>query len=77
MAPTADVTLDTSGLSCPMPILKAKQTIDGLQNGQVLKLIATDPGSVGDVTVWTNKTGHELLEHHAEGAAFVFYIRKS
>lgn len=77
MAVEADATLDASGLACPMPILKTKKAMDGLQSGQVLKLIATDPGSVSDVTAWTNKTGNALLEQSAEGPPFIFYIRKA
>lgn len=77
MAPTADVTLDASGLACPMPILKTKKAMDGLQSGQVLKLIATDPGSVSDVTAWTSKTGNPLLEHTTERGTFIFFIKKA
>jgi tRNA 2-thiouridine synthesizing protein A len=77
MAPEADVTLDASGLACPMPILKTKKAMDGLRSGQVLKLIATDPGSVSDVTAWTTKTGNPLLEHTTTGGTYIFYIRKT
>jgi tRNA 2-thiouridine synthesizing protein A len=77
MAPVADVTLDVSGLACPMPILKTKQAMDGLQSGQVLELIATDPSSLKDVKAWATKTGNPLLEHTTLGGAFIFYIRKA
>ena len=77
MAPEADATLDASGLACPMPILKTKKAMDGLLSGQVLKLIATDPGSLSDVTAWTDKTGNLLLEHFAEGHSFIFFIKKA
>ncbi len=77
MPVTANQTLDCSGESCPMPILKTKKAIDGLQIGQVLKLIATDPGSEPDVNAWTQKTGHELLAHETEGDRFIFYIKKT
>ena len=56
-----DQELDCSGLSCPMPILKTKKAVDALESGQVLKMIATDPGSLPDMEAWTSKTGHELL----------------
>lgn len=77
MAPEADATLDASGLACPMPILKAKEAMDGLLSGQVLKLIATDPGSLRDVTAWTDRTGNALLEHSVEASSFIFFIRKA
>ena len=71
-----DQELDCSGLACPMPILKTKKAIDGLQIGQVLKMIATDPGSLPDIQAWTSKTGHELLDHEKEGDKFIFYIKR-
>lgn len=72
-----DQTLDASGLACPMPIIKTKKAVDALQVGQVLKLIATDPGSVSDVSAWTGKTGHELLGHEEVDGKHVFYIKKA
>ena len=77
MSITPDQTLDCSGMACPMPILKAKKAIDGLQIGQVLKMIATDPGSTSDMDAWTKKTGHELVGSENEGGKFVFYIKKA
>lgn len=68
--------LDCSGLSCPMPILKTKKTIDKLEAGQILKMIATDPGSKPDIDAWTNRTGHELLEYQEEGNKHIFFIKK-
>jgi tRNA 2-thiouridine synthesizing protein A len=76
MSVTPDQVLDCSGLACPMPIIKTKQAIDGMDAGQVLKMIATDPGSVSDVTAWTGRTGHELVESAHEGDAYVFFLRK-
>lgn len=72
-----DVILDNTGLSCPMPIIKTKKAIDSMQIGQVLKMIATDPGSVSDVQAWVNKTGHELLKYEQAGDRYIFYIRKT
>jgi tRNA 2-thiouridine synthesizing protein A len=72
----ADQVLDCSGLACPMPILKTKKAVDALAEGQVLKLIATDPGSVSDIDAWTRKTGNSLLESERENGKYVFYIRK-
>ena len=61
MAIQPDQVLDCSGMACPMPILKTKKAVDALQIGQVLKMIATDPGSISDMEAWTKKTGHELV----------------
>ena len=77
MATAYDQELDCSGLACPMPIIKTKKAIDGLQLGQVLKMIATDPGSTSDMDAWAKKTGHALLASEREGEKFVFYIKKT
>lgn len=74
---TPDETLDCSGLNCPMPIIKTKKAIDGMQVGQVLKMTATDPGSVPDMNAWANKTGHELLAHEEQDSTFIFYVKKT
>jgi tRNA 2-thiouridine synthesizing protein A len=76
MSVTPDQVLDCSGLACPMPILKTKQAMDGLEAGSVLKMIATDPGSVSDMEAWTSRTGHELVESSEEDGKFVFLIEK-
>jgi tRNA 2-thiouridine synthesizing protein A len=72
-----DQELDCVGLACPMPILKTKKSVDALQVGQVLKMTATDPGSLPDVQAWTAKTGHELLDYEQDGNKFIFYIKKT
>ena len=72
-----DQELDCSGLSCPMPILKTKKAVDKMETGQVLKMIATDPGSLPDVQAWAAKTGNELLGHEEDGGTFTFYIKKT
>jgi tRNA 2-thiouridine synthesizing protein A len=77
MSITPDETLDCSGLTCPMPIIKTKKAIDALQVGQVLKMIATDPGSVPDVNAWSAKTGHEVPAHEEQDGKHVFYIKKA
>ena len=71
-----DQELDCSGLACPMPILKTKKAVDALQTGQVLKMVATDPGSLPDVQAWAAKTGHELLGHEKDGDKFIFFIKR-
>jgi tRNA 2-thiouridine synthesizing protein A len=72
-----DQELDCKGLSCPLPILKTKKAIDKMEIGQVLKMVATDAGSVPDVTAWTAKTSHQLLGHEEDGGVFTFYIKKA
>jgi len=76
MSFTFDQELDCSGLACPMPILKTKKAVDGLQVGQTLKMISTDPGSLPDVQAWTAKTGQELSGHEEDAGKFTFYIKK-
>jgi tRNA 2-thiouridine synthesizing protein A len=71
-----DQELDCSGLACPMPILKTKKAVDSLQTGQVLKMVATDPGSLPDIEAWTSKTGHELVSHEKDGDKFIFFIKR-
>jgi tRNA 2-thiouridine synthesizing protein A len=68
--------LDARGLSCPLPILKTKKALNDLASGQVLKVVATDPGSVKDMQAFSTQTGHPLLASEEENKAFVFYLRK-
>jgi len=69
--------LDTRGLLCPMPIVKASKEIKTLEAGQVLKILATDRGAIADFPAWADDTGHELLEWHEEdGGTLVFFVRK-
>jgi len=77
MTITFDQELDCSGLACPMPIIKTRKTIDGMQIGQVLKMTATDPGSTADMQAWTKKTGQTLVEAVQAGSTFIFYIKKA
>jgi len=72
-----DQELDASGLNCPLPILRAKKAISSLSAGQVLRIVATDPGSVKDFEAFCKQTGNELLESGEEGGKFVFSIKKS
>ena len=71
-----DKLLDARGLLCPMPIVKAGKEMKNLAAGQVLKLLATDRGSIADVPAWAEDSGHELLEWHDEGGTLVFFVRK-
>ena len=69
--------LDTSGEYCPMPVVKAKLAIDRLSSGDVLQVIATDPGSWSDFPGWANSTGNKLLEAIEETGKYVFYFEKA
>ena len=68
--------LDTRGLSCPLPILRAKKAIAGIQAGETLRVSATDPGSVKDMESFCRQTGNQLLASDTEGGEFHFLIRK-
>ena len=72
-----DKEFDASGLSCPLPIVKTKKSLADMASGQVLKVIATDPGSVADMAAFAEATGHALLQTASENSKHVFYIRKS
>jgi len=72
-----DQELDASGLNCPLPILRAKKSLSGLEVGQVLHIIATDPGSVKDFEAFAKQTGKELMESKEEGGKFHFLIKKA
>jgi tRNA 2-thiouridine synthesizing protein A len=70
-----DQELDASGLNCPMPILKAKKTLATMNSGEVLHVVATDPGSVQDFDSFSKQTGHELVEQSETEGKFHFYLR--
>jgi len=72
-----DKELDASGLNCPLPILRAKKALAELDVGQVLHIIATDPGSVKDFEAFANQTGNELMESSENGGKFEFLIKKA
>lgn len=69
--------LDASGLNCPLPILRAKKAINALEGGEILKIIATDPGSVKDFEAFCKQTGNELLSSAEEEGKFLFMIKKA
>jgi tRNA 2-thiouridine synthesizing protein A len=71
-----DQELDASGLNCPLPILRAKKALTGMEGGQILHIIATDPGAVKDFQAFAKQTGNELLEHREEGGKFFFLMKK-
>ena len=72
-----DQELDARGLNCPLPILRAKKSINGLQAGQVLKIVATDPGSVKDFEAFCKQTGNDLVDSKESSGEFEFLIRKN
>ena len=71
-----DKEIDTRGLNCPLPILKAKKALAEIESGQLLKVVATDPGSVRDFQAFARQTGHELVEQTSSGDEFVHCLRK-
>jgi tRNA 2-thiouridine synthesizing protein A len=70
-----DKTLDTKGLACPLPILKAKKALSEVPKGGTLEVLATDPGSVPDFTAFCETTGNVMLEKSEEGGVYRFLIR--
>jgi len=72
-----DQELDARGLNCPLPILRAKKTLNGMAAGEVLKIVSTDPGSVKDFEAFASQTGNELLSSSEEGGEFHFMMKKS
>ena len=72
----ADFQLDAKGLACPMPIVKTKKAIQGLEDGQVLEVIATDKGSKADLAAWSKAVGHQYIGTTEEGDVLYHYIRK-
>ena len=72
----ADETLDAKGMNCPLPILKAKKALKGLSNGQILEVLATDPGSVADFQAFCRTTGNELVEHSVDGDVYRFLLKR-
>ena len=73
---TFDKELDARGLNCPLPILRAKKALTDMSSGQVLKIIATDPGSVKDFQAFSKQTGNELLSHAEANKEFTFFMKR-
>ena len=72
----ADLVVDTKGMACPMPIVKAKKALDGLTSGQIMEVQSTDKGSVNDFQAWVKQTKHELLNYEEENGTFKFFVKK-
>jgi tRNA 2-thiouridine synthesizing protein A len=71
-----DTDLDARGLNCPLPILRAKKALSAMHSGQVLRILATDPGAVKDFQAFSRQTGHTLLAHAENEREFEFFMRK-
>jgi len=72
-----DKEFDASGLACPLPIVKTKKSLNDMASGQVLRVIATDPGSVCDMEAFAEQTGNTLLASSTENSKYVFFLKKS
>lgn len=72
----ADKEIDTRGLNCPLPILKAKKALAEMSSGETLKVISTDPGSVRDFKAFARQTGNELVEQQTLGSDFVHLLKR-
>ena len=68
--------VDARGLNCPLPILRIKKAMNGIGSGEVVKMFATDPGSVKDMEAFCSQTGNQLVESGEEGGSFTFLVMK-
>lgn len=71
-----DKELDARGLACPLPIVKTRKALNELASGQVLKVLATDAGSVADMKAFSEQTGNELLASEQDGGTYLFYLKR-
>ena len=71
-----DQEVDTRGLNCPLPILKAKKALAAMQSGQLLKVVVTDTGSIRDFQAFAKQTGNELVEQQTVGGEFIHILRR-
>ena len=71
-----DEVLDVTGLTCPMPIVKLKKGIDGIESNQILERHATDRGTLSDLPAWSQNAGHDILKTEQEGPVIKFWIKK-
>jgi tRNA 2-thiouridine synthesizing protein A len=71
-----DRELDVRGLNCPLPILRTKKTLADMTSGQILKILATDPGSLKDMQAFSEQTGNSLLAHGDAGGVFEYLLRR-
>lgn len=71
-----DKELDARGLACPLPIVKTRKALNDLQSGQVLRVMATDAGSVADMQAFAEQTGNQLVGSSQDGGAYVFFLKR-
>ncbi|MEB3102979.1 sulfurtransferase TusA family protein [Ferviditalea candida] len=71
------IKLDTKGLKCPLPVIRVKKAITGIEIGQIIEVESTDPGSMADFKAWARATGHELLAAEEQGSVFFYRIKKA
>ena len=71
-----DKELDARGLNCPLPILRAKKALSDMTSGQILRIVATDPGSVKDFQAFSKQTGNELLASDTADKEFIFFMKR-
>jgi TusA-related sulfurtransferase len=71
-----DIELDTCGLNCPLPILKAKKSLSAMRSGEVLKVVSTDPGALRDFQAFARQTGNELLAQETEGDRCLIWMKR-
>lgn len=71
-----DKELDARGLNCPLPILRTKKALTDMASGQVLRILATDPGSVKDFQAFSKQTGNALLSSETDNTEFIFFMKK-
>ncbi len=72
-----DKEFDASGLACPLPIVKTKKALNDMASGQVLRVVATDPGSVCDMAAFAEQTGNQLLEQGTQDKKYFFFLKKA
>ncbi|MCA0758469.1 sulfurtransferase TusA family protein [Paenibacillus sp. N4] len=72
----ADIIVDTKGLACPMPIVKARKAITAMKTGQVMEVLSTDKGSLNDFRAWVSQTKNELIAHEEQNGEYRFWVRK-
>ncbi len=71
-----DKELDARGLACPMPIVKTRKALNDMTSGQVLKVVATDSGSIADMKAFSEQTGNELLSSSQDGGTYLFFLKR-
>ncbi len=75
--PTPALELDCRGMNCPLPILKTKKALGAIEIGQILHMVATDPGSVPDIAAFSRRTGHEIVRQSEGEGEYAFWLRRT